>query len=231
MKGFKKTVLLLLTVLLLVGGTLYAQEGTIGAAYIRELTGTVEIKTSGSSEWRAAVSGEVIQKDTMISTGFNSSAQIVLGNSTVIVRPLTRLSFAEIQNIQGEESVNLYLRTGRVRAEVNPPEKGRTDFTVQSPTVTASVRGTSFEFNGEDLSVDAGRVHVTGGDGSAVYVGSGRQVFSNPETGKTEGAVDAALADLTPALPIMAGGETPKATEIAPSGSDLVDTGFGVDWN
>jgi hypothetical protein len=163
----------------------------------------------------------------MISTGFKSTALIALGNSTLLVRALTRLSLEEIQNIEGDESVSLYLQTGRVRANVNPPAGGKTDFTVRSPVATASVRGTSFEFNGENLSVDEGRVHVTGKDGSAVYVGAGHTVFSNPETGRTMGAIDTAKEEMAPALPIAATGSAREPAVITPN---TIDTDFGVEW-
>ncbi|MDR3247148.1 MAG: FecR domain-containing protein, partial [Treponema sp.] len=136
-------------VLLLCGAALFAQE--TGTAYIREFTGTVEIKASGAAEWSAAQTGQTLSKDTMISTGFKSTAFIALGNSTMVVRPLTRLTLQEIQNIQGNESVNINLQSGRVRADVKPPENGATSFVVQSPMVTASVRGTSFNFDGLNL--------------------------------------------------------------------------------
>jgi hypothetical protein len=184
-------------ILILTGAVLFAQE----TASIREISGTVEVRGPGDSGWRAARTGEQIGRDTMISTGFKSNALIALGNSTLLVRPLTRLSLEEIQNIAGEESVDLYLHTGRVRANVNPPASCKTDFTVHAPMATASVRGTSFDFDGTNLSVDEGRVHISGGDGSGTYVGAGHQAVSNPETGKTSGAGEQMKAALTPALP------------------------------
>ncbi|MDR3249416.1 MAG: FecR family protein [Treponema sp.] len=208
----------------LIGSLLYAQEGV---AYIREFIGTVEVKSPGTTEWRSARTGERLQNDTMVSTGFQSTAFIALGNSTLLVRPLTRLSLEEIQNARGNESVRLRLQAGRVRADVNPPPGGQTNFTVISPMVTASVRGTSFEFNGEDLAVDEGRVHVTGGDGSAVYVGAGHKVFSNPETGRTLGAMDTVKEELAPPLP-MAAAESAVEPAAAMSAED---TGFGFEWN
>jgi hypothetical protein len=212
--------------MMIVGGTfLFAQEGT---AYIREISGTVEVKNAGAAEWRAARSGEEVGKDTVISTGFKSTAVISLGNSTLMVRPLTRLSVEEIATNQGEESVNLYLRTGRVRAEVNPPPGSKTEFTIRSPSATASVRGTSFEFNGEHLIVNEGRVHITGGDGSGVYVGAGHQVYSDPETGRTPVTGETVRSELTPALTSTAAERTPKAAEITPA---TVDAEFGLEWN
>ena len=39
-------------------------------------------------------------------------------------------------------------------------------------------------------------VHVTGGDGTAVYVGTGHEAASDPVTGRTTGAVETAKAEL-----------------------------------
>jgi hypothetical protein len=142
----------------------------------------------------------------MISTGFRSTALIALENSTLTVRPLTRLSLEELQNIQGNETVGINLHTGRVRAEVSPPAAGKTTFTIRSPTATASVRGTAFDFDGMNLSVDEGQVHVAGKDGIGVYVGEGHESVSNPETGWTAGAAELIRAELTLAPSGTAGG-------------------------
>jgi hypothetical protein len=217
-------------ILILTGAVLFAQEANKGYASIREISGTVELRGPGDAGWRAARTGEQVTKDTMISTGFKSSAHIALGNSTLLVRPLTRLSLEEIQNIAGEESVSLYLETGRVRANVNPPAGGKTDFTVHAPSATASVRGTSFDFDGTNLSVDEGRVHISGGDGSGTYVGDGHRAVSNPRTGRTSGAREQMQAALTPALPPAAAAEKrmPEPAVIMPPAANR-DVGF--QWN
>jgi hypothetical protein len=189
------------TVILLSAVLLFAQEGKDGEALIRECTGTVEIMMPGETTWKLAEPGQVIGGDTKISTGFKSTALIALGNSTLIVRPLTRLSLNEIVNIQGNETVSISLQTGRVRAEVKAPSGGATSFTVQSPMVTASVRGTSFDFDGTNLTVDEGRVHLSGGDGTGVYVGAGQRTVSSPQTGRTAGAGQTFRNSLTPTIP------------------------------
>jgi hypothetical protein len=209
--------------LILAGGFLCAQESE---AYIREFTGTVDVKV-GTAAWRAARTGERIAKDTVISTSFKSTALIALGNSTLIVKPLTRLTLAEIQNMQGDESVDLYLHTGRVRAEVNPPVSGKTNFTMRSPTTTASVRGTSFDFDGVNLSVDEGRVYITGGDGTGTYVGAGHRSVSDPGTGRTTGAGEMVRSELTPAVPPAAAMTMPGPAAIMP-GPGLTMPGAGI---
>jgi hypothetical protein len=219
-------------ILIIVSGTLlYAQEGV--GAYIREYTGTVEVKAPGEADWKAAEPGQQISRDTVISTGFKSTALIVLGNSTLTVRPLTRLSLEEIQNRQGDESVRLDLQTGRVRAEVNPPSGGKIDFTVHSPTATASVRGTTFEFNGMNLNVFEGVVHVSGGDRTGVYVGAGHRAVTDPWTGRTAGAGEMVKAELTPALPETAAESVPAPSAITPAANTPTagDADVGFDWN
>jgi hypothetical protein len=180
---------------------LYAQESTGSRAIIRETSGTVEIKAPGSSKWIPARQGQSIARTAVVSTGFKSTAVIALGNSVLSVQPLTRLTVEEIRETAGNERVNISLQTGRIRADVKPPAGGKTEFTVRSPSATASVRGTSFEFDGLHLRVDEGRVHVTGGDRSGTYVGVGHSVSTDIETGRTISAAETAKEELVPTLP------------------------------
>jgi ferric-dicitrate binding protein FerR (iron transport regulator) len=123
--------------------------------------------------------------------------------------------------------VDLYLQTGRIKADVAPPSEGKIDFKVRSPSATASVRGTSFEFDGLRLVVDDGRVHVSGGDGMGVYVGAGHAVVSNPETGKTTTAAETTREELIPPMPAGMG-NTPDVPA-APSATP--DFSVGTSWN
>jgi ferric-dicitrate binding protein FerR (iron transport regulator) len=118
------------------------------------------------------------------------------------------------------------LQTGRIRADVNPPLGGKTDFTVMSPMVTASVRGTSFDFDGVNLSVDEGRVHVTGGDQTAVYVGPGHQSVSDPETGRTAGAVEMVRSELTLPTAVVITENIPVSPVIIPAAAAGRTVGF-----
>jgi hypothetical protein len=172
-KGFVKGLLvLLLFSVCAVGG--FTQ--TVEAVFV-EVEGRVEIKESPSSEWRSAAAGEVIGKGFIISTGLKSGAVISLGSSRLEVRPLTVVSLEDlILRGDGEETV-LYLRTGRIRAEVSPPTGRDVDFTVGSPTVTASVRGTSFEFDGKRLWVGDGMVLLSGTVGQKIYVAQAQRSY------------------------------------------------------
>jgi hypothetical protein len=140
-----------------------------------EVSGTVEIKEAGSSEWKTAAPGLSVGGNTVIATGLKSSAVIVLGSSRLEVRPLTMLTLEELTQRGGGEETSLYLRTGRIQARVNQPTGLSVDFTVKSPTVTASVRGTSFEFDGINLWVENGMVLLANPKGQKVYVAEGQQ--------------------------------------------------------
>ncbi|MDR1174949.1 MAG: FecR family protein [Treponema sp.] len=208
---------------LLLMGAVFAGAQT---AVVRELSGTVEVKAPGDSEWKAAAIGQTLDKASLISTGFRSTALIGIGNSTITVRPLTRLSLEEIAVKQNEEQVTLNLRAGRVRAEVRPPAGGKTDFTVRSPIATASVRGTVFEFDGRRLSVEEGRVHLGGENVTGAYIGSGHATAVDTGTGRTATAAEAVQETLSPALP--AGMDTTSAApaSTAASSGDGMDMGF-----
>ncbi|MDR1388683.1 MAG: FecR family protein [Treponema sp.] len=196
-----KTVLKTAVCLLVLTGTgAFAQS----QARFAEVRGTVEIQNAGSTAWRPVSPGDVIGKNAVISTGFKSTALISIGDSRISVRPLTRLTLEELVQRDGAEKTDLYLRTGRIRAEVTPPAGLRGDFTVRSPSATASVRGTEFEFDTVHLSVDNGRVLMEGA-GGRVYVDAGQRSYVDQAEQRLVPSSEAETARLTPVLAELAG--------------------------
>ena len=146
----------------------FAQSGVI-----RELSGTVEIKNAGASDFVPASAGAVVSQNTIISTGFKSMALVEVGSTIISVRPLTRLTLTEIRASQGQETLNVNLAAGRVRVDVNPPAGTRASMAVVGPSATASCRGTGFEFDTRNVSVHQGVVDFNGNSGYVVQVGAG----------------------------------------------------------
>ena len=146
-------------------------------AEIQELKGNVKIKNPGA-DWVSADIGMILEQDSLISTGFKSTAVIAVGDSILTVQPLTRLSFAELS--EADRPMHLLLHSGRVRAEVNRPREKQIDFTIRSPSVIASVRGTIFDITIAGIEVIRGRVLFTDTDGVSVSVGQGS--FSSVDT-------------------------------------------------
>ena len=161
-------------------------------AVIREMAGTVEVKQGNSEVWVAASRGQTLSWDTVVSTGFRSTAVIALGDSIITMRPLTRLSVLELSQSQGSEKVDLNLQTGRVRADVKAPGTGQTEFVIRSPNSTSSVRGTIFEFDTLSITVIQGTVEFKGVSGvskisgnSGVSAGYGGSEVSTGHGGST----------------------------------------------
>jgi len=158
---------------------------------IREITGEVELKKPGASSFVPASAGDAVSSNTVVSTGFKSAAVIAIGSSVITVRPLTRLSLAEIQAAENAESANVKLQTGRVRVEVKPPAGTKTNLNVQSPSATASVRGTAFEMDTQNLIGIEGKVILSGTHGAGVMVTGGNASSANIDGTVSNPAVNA----------------------------------------
>jgi hypothetical protein len=190
------------------------------------MSGTVELKASGAGAYTAAKPGDIIRPDTVVSTGFKSSALIEVGSALINVRPLTRLTLTEISASSGAETINVNLQTGRVRVDVNPPAGTKASMSVTSPIATASVRGTSFEFDTRNLSVNNGTVSFTGNRGRPMQVhgGANSQVESN---GRAADPIIIRNGVYRPAAPVGAnssgvgrtGSEKPIIEKHTPSGN------------
>ncbi|GAB1432303.1 FecR domain-containing protein [Spirochaetota bacterium] len=142
----KRTILLILIIIIAVAFVSAADV----SARVTEIAGKVEYSLPGK-DWKPAKVGDVLPKGTLISTGFKSTAILAVGNSTITVKPITRLSLEELIESTAGSQTQLFLLAGRVKADVAPEEGKITEFQVKSPTATASVRGTSFEFDGINL--------------------------------------------------------------------------------
>jgi hypothetical protein len=142
-------------------------------AVIKDLFGTVELKPAGAAAFIPATAGAQVMPDTVISTGFKSTALVEVGSAVIAVRPLTRLTLTEISASYGAENLNVNLQAGRVRVDVNPPAGAKASLTIVSPIATASVRGTSFYFDTMNVSVREGTVAFKGSKGYTVQVGAG----------------------------------------------------------
>jgi hypothetical protein len=165
-----------------------------------------------------AVAGSAIAQDTIVSTGFRSSAIIDVGSSTLTVRPLTRLSLAAITAAAGTETISVNLQAGRVRVDVSPPAGTAANFTVQSTVATASVRGTSFEFHTRSIGVMEGLVHFNGVSGVPVLVHAGGESLAMPG-GRAADPVQTLFQNLTPPAPAGTGesGEMMVSPILAPA--------------
>ncbi|WP_461248033.1 FecR domain-containing protein [Treponema sp. R6D11] len=204
---------------ILAGMGVFAQNGIV-----KELSGTVELKKPGTDVYVAAKAGDSLNQSTVISTGFKSTAIIQVGSTEIAVRPLTRLTLTEISAATDTEKLNVNLQTGRVRVEVTPPAGKKASTTVASPSATASVRGTGFEFDTKNLFVEHGAVSFKGNRGAGMLVNAGASSQVSTE-GKAANPIVIANNNLRPATPVGSGEVTGGAQE-SPSVSANPRTGM-----
>lgn len=161
---------LLATVILIIVATgAAALEATVS-----EVSGTVEIRQGSGGSWQSVEAGDMVPVGATISTSFNSRAVLSIGESTLTVRPLTRIRIAELAEEQDIDRTEIELPVGRMRASVRSAER-RAEFRVTSPVATAAVRGTEFDFDGVNLSVSEGVVVLANRYNEAVAVAGGEQ--------------------------------------------------------
>jgi hypothetical protein len=130
----------------------FAQNATV-----ERISGKVEYLAAGG-RWTPVAVGDVIPIGATISTGFRSSAVLLVAGSEISVMALTRMSIEDLAETSDTVTTSLNLRTGKVRASVRSTAGKSTNFTLRSPVSTAAVRGTEFFFDDYRVQVIDGIV-------------------------------------------------------------------------
>lgn len=128
-------------------------------AVVKQVSGKVEFKAP-LKDWEPARVGTTIPKGSFLSTGFKSSAVLEMGSSSLSVNQLTRMTLEELATKEGVQQTEVFLRIGRVSAQVKTAEGIKHDFKLRSPVSTAAVRGTDFTYDGWTLRVVDGVVEL-----------------------------------------------------------------------
>lgn len=175
-------------------------------AVIRDVTGKVEIQAPQAG-WVSARVGMTVSRGTTISTGFNSRALLDLGSSVLSVQPLTRLRLEELLEKKGTVQTDLFLRVGKVNAQVKSTAGVTQDFKLRSPVSTAAVRGTGLEYDGYDVAVQEGMVYyfnlLNQGRSYGPGEGGGSDGYGSPQSGDQSKDENSSVNPYTPG----AGGE------------------------
>ena len=190
-------------------------------AVIKEISGKVEIKAP-QLDWVQAQSGMAVSLGTTISTGFGSRAVLELGKSVLRVDPLTRLRIDELIEREGTVTTELFLRVGKVNAEVKTTAGLSQDFKLRSPVSTAAVRGTGFDYSGYDLFVYDGEVTYENLTGQDRTYGQGEGGGTSGEDTPSGGETHKEVASTVNTYATGPGGQSTRGVSGA---SDLGSTG------
>lgn len=175
-----------------------------GEVWVKDFYGKVKVKYPGDSKWSRLNIGDELPANATVSTGFNSQIVLDLGNATLDVLPLTRMTVSEITETQDTIATSLFLQGGTIKADVSKVEGKVNDFHIKSPVATASVRGTSFIFSGNKLTVIRGVVDF----GAQKYVIPTTDTEAPEAEEKDEGVS-------TKVVSVKAGGESVMASILA----------------
>jgi len=190
-------------------------------AVVKEFSGKVEMKVAGG-DWKPVALQMVVPKGASISTGFDSKLVLGIGNTTLTVRPLTRMLLEEVIKKENTQTTSLVLSVGKVRADVKSAEGERQDFKVKGPASTAAVRGTVFDYDGFDLVVEQGVVQFVNLLNQVQPVAAGEQSSTDgytrpvpPVQGKLAESVIS--TDTSDVVETTGGGEVvPQVVDVAP---------------
>lgn len=189
-KPQKKRFLLIIPVIIIIciiGFIWFTQTSTVVQAQLIIESGTVQVKQDGGS-WTFAENGMLLSQSYSVKTGDNTSASIILFESSIIrLDSNTEITLQEMIQ-QAETSIKIHQDSGRTWNSVLKIS-GIDDYEVQTPTTIASVRGTAFvvivESNGTTyygvshgvLNVSSvsdgliqGTIDVSGNESVIVYV-------------------------------------------------------------
>jgi hypothetical protein len=163
----KKVVLLLsiIIIICIIGAIWIILTPETAQAQLIIESGFVQIKHEGET-WISANNGTLLYQSDIVKTGGNSSASIILFQSSIIrLDSNTEIKIKELLAMEGETSVILQQDIGRTWNTISKIS-GIDNYEVQTPTTVASVRGTSFDVyifaNGSvKISVGNGTVNVT----------------------------------------------------------------------
>lgn len=129
--------LLLAAFFVVLSTSVFAEE-----AVVTFVSGKVEVQRNG--KWVALQKGDSVKKSETISTGFQSEVKLKVMDSVMYLGPVTRVTLEELSSNGKQDNVNVYLKTGTARSQVNHTDNKRVNYQVHTAVAVASCRGTDW---------------------------------------------------------------------------------------
>lgn len=142
-KGFLLIIPIVIIIVCIIGFILFMPSSNAAKAQLIIESGTVQVK-HGEGAWVTAQNGMDLYQSDSVKTEDNTSASIVLFESSIIrLDSNTSVTLQELIQQGGETSVTINQNAGRTWNTVSKMS-GIDNYDVQTPTTVASVRGTAF---------------------------------------------------------------------------------------
>jgi hypothetical protein len=147
-------------------------------ARIIDMTGLSEVKRQDGENWDSAALDMILNEGDVVTTSFESTMIIAVGESTVTLYPLTSVQIKTLDEKKDRagylyERVVFFLLTGKINGHILPPMNGETNFSIQSDYALCLVKGSAFEFDTRNISVLNGNVFLTANNGQRFFMNKG----------------------------------------------------------
>lgn len=135
----------MLLLYLFVSGPAFSQGATAFKGTASEVRGKPEVTPDGRKEGVIIKDGTQVSEGDTILAGFGESLTLTFDDGTVTyVQPISQIVVTRSYVEKEAARIHLKLNFGAVRATV-PKKEARTDFTISTPTVVCSVKGTEIK--------------------------------------------------------------------------------------
>ena len=177
-KLFKKrscTLISLLMISFLVG------EARVVAA-LSSMKGNVQIRSAGVRKYEPAYKGQMIKTGDWLKTDLNVFAAIIfLDGSNIKIRSKTEIEIKSSRVAAKQLNTMMYISEGQVWSKVT--KQNNSEFEIKTPTAIASVKGTEFNIDFDDLE-----------ESTTLTVIEGEVLFGNDLSSVLAGAMEGASA-------------------------------------
>ncbi|MBD3319589.1 MAG: hypothetical protein GF350_00665, partial [Chitinivibrionales bacterium] len=205
-----RTTLLLCFVHVFIGNA----QTQAGRSTIKNIVGTVKIRRGAGPKWLPARPRMKLKQSDAIRTFVESMVELeLLDGSQITLNENSTVELADLtQRKEGAQSTKIRIMTGNVMSNIKKLTNTKSKFEFETPTATASIRGTKvgFEVDGQktDVRVYEGKVYVVPKGGR-----SGAEVGANQMTSVVSGQKTVKIVKLTEPEP--ASGEQTDTTAVA----------------
>ena len=149
-----------LILILLMGGNLLIGEARVVAA-ISSMKGNVKIRSANQRKFDTAYKAQMIRTGDWLKTDKNVFVAIVfLDGSIVKIQSDTEIEIKSSRITAKELKTQMYISEGQAWSKISKQNNG--EFRIKTPTAVASVKGTEFDVDFDDMSESTSLVVLEG---------------------------------------------------------------------
>ncbi len=168
----KKLIIAIAVILVLLGiGYFIIAPKSATAAILYVESGQVEVNTG--SGWQTGTDEMELKKGSQVKTGDGEATVVLLEGEVVHLQPNSEIRLDEISG----KKIHISQLAGETWNKVTKIS-GISEFTIETPTTVATVRGTEFILNDEELDVEEGEVDYGPKTGERIKVRGGKRVLA-----------------------------------------------------